>query len=170
MAKLKLDLGCGESVREGFAGADIRSCGQKYVCDLKEKWPWKDKSVEEVYSRNFVPCLKREEWPHFFNELYRVLDDGGKASLVIPSWSSSGGYGHPHYQSVVMEGFFYFLNKDWREQNAKDVKEYACDFDATWGYGMHPNLTVRNQEYQQFAMSNYINAAIEMIVSLTKRV
>jgi hypothetical protein len=46
---------------------------------------------------------------------------------------------------------------------------YTCDFDATWGFGMHPEVASRNQEYQQFAMTFYTEAVQDVVVTLVKR-
>jgi hypothetical protein len=46
---------------------------------------------------------------------------------------------------------------------------YSCDFDATWGYGLNPSLHARNTEYQQFALNNYKEAAMDIHATLTRR-
>jgi hypothetical protein len=45
---------------------------------------------------------------------------------------------------------------------------YTCDFAATWGYSLHPSIQHRNTEYQTFALSNYKEAAQDIIATLTK--
>lgn len=46
---------------------------------------------------------------------------------------------------------------------------YSCDFEAVWGFSMHPSLAVRTQEFQQFATSWYKEAQQDIIATLTKR-
>lgn len=167
---VKLNVGCGKALQEGFEGLDIIDFGQKYKCDARKKLPFKDDEVSAVYTRNFVPILTKPERSKFFNELYRILKPGGTVTLVVPAWNSAGGYGHPHFKEEIKEEYFYFLNKAWREANAPEVVELTCNFDPTWGYNMHPSIVTRNQEYQQFALSNYCNSALEIMITLKKAV
>ena len=165
---MKLNLGCGKEVKEGFEGVDIKDFGQRFIQDLRQEFPWGDEVIEEVYTRYLIPCFTKKEINTFFNELYRVLKPGATVTLIIPAWNASGGYGHPHFQTEIKEGFFYFLNKDWREVNAPEVDDLTCNFDPTWGYNLHPSLVCRNLEYQQTALSNYCNAALDIICTLKK--
>jgi len=166
---LKLDLGCGKSKRDGFTGVDVRDFGQDIVADLTKAWPWPDASVEEVYCSHFVEHLKAEDRIHFVNELYRVLTKGGKAQIVVPHWASCRAYGDlTHQWPPVSEFWFYYLSKEWREQNAPHNDGYTCDFQATWGYAMRPDLATRNQDYQMFAMNNYKEVITDIIATLTK--
>ena len=176
---VKLNLGSGKEIKEGFDGVDIRDFGQKYIHDIRngltvlatgahDSERLGDESVDEVYTRYFLPILTKQERMSFFNELYRILKPNAIATIIIPNWNSAGGYGHPDFKDPIYEGFFYFLSKKWREENAPDVDDLTCNFEVTWGYNMHPNLLVRNQEYQQFAISNYCNAGVDIIATAKK--
>jgi hypothetical protein len=44
---------------------------------------------------------------------------------------------------------------------------FSCDFDVVWGWSLHPQIAVRNQEYQQHALTFWIEAAQDMIATLT---
>jgi hypothetical protein len=165
---VKLNLGAGKEVREGFDGVDIRDFGQMFTKDLTQPWEWGDESIEEAYSRYLLPVFSKPDVNHFFNELYRVLKPNAICTLILPAWNAAGGYGHPHFQTEIKEGFFYFLSKEWREANAPEVTDLACNFAPTWGYNMHPSIVTRNQEYQQFALSNYCNSALDIICTLKK--
>lgn len=183
---LKLDLGCGKTPREGFIGVDSRDFGQPAICDLsKPKWVFKqqkklppfgvvmdstgqwilpDNSVEEVNCSHFVEHLTGVERVHFANELYRVLIPGGKASIVVPHWNSPRAYGDlTHQWPPVSEWWFLYLNKGWRESQAPHNDQYTCDFDITYGYSLRPDIAARPQEYQQYAMANYKDAAQDIV-------
>lgn len=167
---MKINIGCGKEIKEGFVGLDIIDFGQMYVQDVREKWPVEDGSIKEVYSRHLLPCLTKPEINQFFNELYRVLEDGATAMLIIPAWNANGGYGHPHFISEIREGYFFFLSKEWRKINAPEVTDLECDFDAApFGYNMNPYLTTKHLTYQQFALSNLNNSAIDIIITLKKK-
>jgi hypothetical protein len=170
---LKIDIGCGKTCKDGFIGLDIIDFGQTHKLDVKKGLPFDNDSVDEVFSRYFLPCLTnfnhKNERIKFFNELYRIMKVGTTATIVVPAWNANGGQGHPLFQEPFYEGALYFLSKDWRTLNAPEVTQYTCNFDATWGYNLHPNLTTRNQEYQQFALSNYCNAALDLFITLKKK-
>jgi hypothetical protein len=152
-AELKLDLGCGRMTpAPGFVGVDlVKHKGVKFVTDLRTQWPWKAGTVDEVFSRNLINYLTPKYRIHFVNELYRVYGD------LDQQWPPVG------------EEWLFFLNKEWREANAYWAKGYACDFDFTCGYGMHPAIVPKNDEYRQTAISFWKEAAQETVVTLTKR-
>lgn len=170
-APLRLDLGCGPNKREGFHGVDALAFDGKVdtVMDLRQTWPWKDGSVDEVHSSHFVEHLTGAERVPFFNEMFRVLRGGAKATIIVPSWTSERAYGDPTHQWPPVTGFsFYYLNKQWRDVNAPHVG-YTCDFDFVGGNSLPPAWNARAQEVQAFAQTHYLNVAQDMIVTLTRR-
>lgn len=174
---IRLDIGCGKNKKQGFIGVDQYPIeGVDIVMDLRGKWPWKDGSVEEAYCSHFIEHLDQIERCRFMNELYRVLRVGGKCTLIAPHWASNRAYGDPtHKWPAISEMFFYYLSKDFREQQTPHTDKklwrygYDCDFEATWGYSMNPALVNRNQEYQQNAIQFWKEAAQDTIATLTKK-
>lgn len=176
-APVKLDFGCGPNKREGFLGVDaIAFPNVDVVLDIaKGDWPWADSSVEEGHASHFVEHLTAQERITFCNELYRVLKPGAKIQIIVPHWASCRAYGDPTHQwPPVSEFWFYYLNRDWRKANAPHTDAefnplgYDCHFEAAWGYNLRPDLAVKNQEYQQFAMQNYKEVCQDTIATLTK--
>lgn len=174
---LKLDLGCGKNKKEGFKGVDqYQMPGVDVVADLTERWPFEDSSVEEVHCSHFLEHLTAKQRCHLMNELARVLIPGGKATIITPHWASNRAYGDPtHCWPPVAEMWFYYLSRDWRKKEAPhtdaeyDKSLFSCDFEATWGYSMRPDLGVRNQEFQQFAFANYKEAIQDMVATLKNK-
>lgn len=175
---LKLDFGCGPNKREGFRGVDMTKFpGVDEVVDLTTApWPWADGSVGEAHASHFIEHLNAVQRVQFCNELYRILVPGGTCTIIVPHWASCRAYGDPTHQwPPVSEFWFYYLLKSWRAQNAPHTDAehlpggFSCDFDATWGYAMRPDLATRNQEFQQMAMANYKEAILDMHASLTRR-
>lgn len=167
---MKLDLGCGPNKKEGFVGIDaIKFDNVDFVLNLgKEKWPFEDESVDEIHASHFMEHLDAAERVHCVNEMYRVMKKGAKATVIVPHWNSSRAYGDlTHKWPPVSEFWFYYLNKEWCKVNAPH-SNYTCDFDTTWGYSLHPSLQVRNQEYQNYALSFFKEAAQDVIATLVK--
>lgn len=174
--ELKLDLGCGTRKEAGWTGVDVHKFdGVDEVADLTQPWPWGDASVSEVRAIHFLEHLTAEERCHFFNELYRVLKPGAKATIITPWWASNRAYGDPtHKWPPVAEMLYHYLDASWRATEAPhtDVKHgglISCNFTGiTVGYQGHPSLSNRCHEYQVFAIQNYKDAAMDMIATLTK--
>lgn len=174
---MKIDFGCGPNKKEGFIGADaIPFDNVDVVLNLgTDPWPWLDGSVEEGHASHFVEHLNAQERCHFVNELYRVLQPGGKCTVIIPHWGSCRAYGDPTHQwPPVSEFWFYYLSKDWRLTNAPHTDKanwphgFDCDFEATWGYALHQEVANWNQERQNYATTFHKEAIQDMICTLTK--
>lgn len=172
MTDLRLDLGCGPRPKDGFQGVDIRDYGRTdiLVCDLRGPWKWDDDSVSEVYCNHFLEHLTARDRIHFANELYRVLKPGGTAEVIVPHWGSGRAYGDlTHQWPPVSEFWFLYLGRKWRESEAPHtVDDYSCDFVVTWGKRLHPDIVVRNQEFQQFAATFYLEAAQDLVSTWEK--
>lgn len=194
---LKLDLGCGPNPKDGFVGLDSRAFNEKVtVTDLSaKKWYFEkaelggvalsegktanyipDNSVGEFHCSHFLEHLTGLQRVSFFNELYRIMSPGAKGLIITPHWSSNRAYGDfTHQWPPVSEMGYYYINKDWRKVNAPhNDKEwnpdgYDCDFDCTWGYGMHQNIQARTQDYQNYAMTWYKEACQDMHCTVTSK-
>jgi hypothetical protein len=182
---VKLNLGSGPTKMDGFLSVDIIDFPEvDVVCDLMKPWPWNAESVEEVHCSHTLEHFTGMERVFFVNELYRVLVPGGKATIITPYWASCRAYGDPtHKWPPVSEFWFYYLSKEWRLGNKEKgipgnaphsdaiylPGGFACDFEATWGYGLHPTVQLRNQEAQSFMVQFYKEAASDIIATLTKK-
>lgn len=148
---MKLDLGCGRNKQPGFFGVDILEFPEvDLALDLTETWlvdgspnghykpwPWDNGSIEEIQSSHFVEHLVPRSRIHFVNECYRILQPGGKLTLITPHWNSGRAYGDlTHEWPPVSSFWYYYLNREWRLREAPhtDIKHnfhggYNCDFD-----------------------------------------
>lgn len=171
-APVRLDLGCGKNKKEGFFGVDvIRFDNVDLVMNLGEEvWPWADSSVDEAHASHFIEHLDVKERIHFVNELWRVLKPDAKALIIVPHGFSSRSFGDlTHKWPPVHEFWFYYLDKNWRAVNAPHNDFYTCDFTITWGHSLHPEIARRNQEFQQFALTFYKEAAQDTIATFVAR-
>jgi SAM-dependent methyltransferase len=168
---IRLDLGAGKAQQtpDGFVAVDKNPYKGVKVVDLTKRWPWKANSVDEVNCSMVIHYLTPAERVHFFNELGRVLKPGAKAQFVTPMWSSHKAWIDTRAHSPIGEGFYHTLSKAWREQqNEVDTWGLTCDFHSVIGYGLHPAIVPRNQEYQQDAVAWWKEAAQDLIATLTK--
>lgn len=163
-----LDLGCGKNKREGFTGVDAKQFDGKVdiIHDLRTRWPWDDDSVDEVNCSHFLEHLTQEERVFFANELYRVLKNGAKALIIVPSWTSERAYGDPTHKWPPVVGFsFFYWNAAWRKDNAPHTG-FTCNFDFGGGNQIAPPWNMRAQEVQMFAQNHYLNVATDVFVNL----
>jgi hypothetical protein len=186
---LRLSLGCGDQVPEGFKGVDIvKTESATYVQDLLS-FPWSqfaDNSVDEIECSNFVEHIPHGDSRHdpffqFFDEIYRILKPAefdpnnpniatkGFARIVCPYYSSMRAWQDPTHQRAISEASFLYTNKQWRIDNKLDHYPVECDFDFSYGYVLTPEWQTRNAEAQAFAMKHYINVITDIQVQLVKR-
>ena len=175
---MKVDIGCGPNKKEGFVGVDQYPFpGVDHVVNVaKDSLPFLDGTVDEVHASHFVEHLTATERCHLMNELHRVMKPGAKMAMIVPHWGSNRAYGDPTHQwPPIGEMWFYYLKREWRMSQAPHTDKtnwpegYDCDFEATWGYSMHPSLNTRNTEFQQFAMNFYREGAQDIIATLTRK-
>jgi SAM-dependent methyltransferase len=170
-ALLKLDLGCGTRKASGFLGVDSEPfAGVDVVADLRKPWPWPDSSVGEVYCSHFLEHLEAAERIHFVNELYRVLAPGAKARIITPHWASGRAFGDlTHKWPPVSEFWYRYLHKQWREPNAPHNDFYRCDFDFAIDYILREDVAARSDAEKVFAVTNFKEAAQDLVAFLTRR-
>lgn len=178
---MKLDIGCGKNKKgSDWTGIDsIAFDGVDIVADIRKTWPLEDNSVDEAHCSHVLEHLTNfnDKWErvNFFNELYRVLKPGAACALTFPHWASNRYYGDPTHKEPFSEMGFYYLDKNWRAVNCPhadgDVgpQGYKCDFECTWGFGLHPELSVRNAQFQQFAMQWFKESCTDIIANCKKR-
>lgn len=81
---LKLHLGCGPNVKEGWVNIDLAKTAD-LTLDLRRPLPFRDQSCSAVYSEHFLEHL---DYPHcagrFLAECRRVLKPGGELSVGVP--------------------------------------------------------------------------------------
>lgn len=181
---IRLDLGCGPNKNQAgdWTGVDrMKFPCVDVVLDLAQRmvdpdtglvefkaWPWADNSVDEVHSSHFVEHLEPDERIHFVNEIYRILKPGGKALLIAPYWSSQRAYGDlTHKWPPIAAFWFFYLSAEWRKTNAPHNTDYTCNFTPNWGYSLRQDVQSRNQEYQIFAVNNYVEVCEDVICTLT---
>lgn len=175
---MKIDLGCGPNKKEGYIGIDAISFpGVDHVVQLgREPLPFADGTVEAAHASHFMEHLTAVERCQLMNELYRVMRPGAQMTMLVPHWGSHRAYGDPTHQwPPIGEMWFYYIKRDWRLSQAPHTDKsnwplgYDCDFEATWGYTLHPNLLTRNGEFQQFAINFYREAIQDITATLTRR-
>ena len=86
---IKINLGCGEQLQEGYIGIDkkpIKGVAHIVNLDYGGKIPYPDKSVDEIYTTQFLEHLNDVETLTL--EMIRVLKPGGRLFIKVPFFGS----------------------------------------------------------------------------------
>jgi hypothetical protein len=174
-APLKLNLCAGKSKMDGYLSVDqIAFDGLDLVTDLRQPWPWADNSVSDIHLSHALEHFDSMERVHIFNEMYRVLINGGKCTIITPHWASQRAYGDPtHKWPPVSEFAYYYLWREWRKGNAPHIdiefnpQGFDCDFSWGGGYSLHSDMNLWNAERQQYAQKWYKEACTDTVMTVT---
>lgn len=188
---LRLDLACGESVREGYAGVDLFALpGVSYTADLNETpfhlTPVGERhgelaelhaqaftpdagSVAAIFTSHFVEHVR--DLVGFVNECYRILEPDGQLVIRYPYQFSIGAWQDPtHIRAVNEATWLYF---DSRFRNVNRLGHYlgvTADFQVieTVPTSVNPEYQDANPETFQRAVRKFVNVVHEMQTTMVK--
>lgn len=82
---VKVSLGCGRSVPEGWIGLDDKYRGSSiYQWDLRRGLPFHDQSVDAILAEHVIEHLSLDDYILLLRECHRCLRDGGILRIVSP--------------------------------------------------------------------------------------
>lgn len=97
---MKIQLGGGVAVKEGFTNIDILPLqGVDIVADLTKGIPLPDNSVDEVVAEHFIPHIP--DVVFIMEEIHRVSKDGALVRIKVPYFKS-----HYACKDVTAKHFF----------------------------------------------------------------
>ena len=91
-----LNLGCCDNHLEGFCNVDLMPPAD-VIADLELTWPWEDGTVDEIVAHDILEHLYDKV--HTMNEAWRVLKQGGRMSLRVPTTDGRGAFQDPTHRS-----------------------------------------------------------------------
>lgn len=102
---MRLNLGCGEDIRDGWVNVDLFD-GDGVLCyDLnRDVWPWAEGSASEVLARHIFEHV--DSAPGFMEACWRVLAPGGRLEIETPHWMSRDAYTDPTHRRFPTEHTF----------------------------------------------------------------
>jgi len=121
--KMKLNLGCGNDIREGYTNVDLYNPSADVEADLNGELPFEDFSVDEIYCSHIIEHLKDPQ--AFLWECWRVLKPRGKLVILYPYAFSEYGVGNPDHRHLFGLWSFENMRKD---EGYPPFKEIARNF------------------------------------------
>ena len=114
---MKLNLGCGRDIREGWINIDCTGGpGVDYVIDFDNSpdLPFPDDAIEHSEASHLIEHLHRPL--PFMEELWRVTIPGGTVDLLCPHGSSDGADEDPTHVRRMYEGSWAYYGQPhyWR--------------------------------------------------------
>lgn len=131
---MKLDIGCGQYVKEGFIGIDNYPKDDKSILlmdatDLK----FESDSIDEIYSRRCIQHIKDDN--KAISEMYRVLKPNSKATVICASifgwfYFNLGGKINSCKRYVIFNLYNKrILKEKFKSAGFNEVKIITCKFD-----------------------------------------
>lgn len=120
--KSKLNIGCGNDIREGFVNLDISQLpGVDVVCDIdKNLLPFEDNSFEYIIC---IDILEHVEYIRVLKEIHRILKPGGVVEIRVPHFTSSNNFIDPTHKKM-----FSFRTFSFFADNIRYNRNYYFDF------------------------------------------
>jgi SAM-dependent methyltransferase len=106
---VKIDIGCGVRKKEGFIGLDeMAGSAADVVADLTKGLPFKDNSVDEVWSNHFLEHLTIDEVCNLMEEIHRVCKPWAFVEIRVPHFSGLTNFYEFHKTSFRYNSFAEF--------------------------------------------------------------
>jgi len=85
MEQLKLHLGCGDRLLDGWVNIDLQQKEGVVSCDLRQPLPFDTDTILYIYSEHLIEHLNRYDGANLLRECYRVLfKDGARIRISTP--------------------------------------------------------------------------------------
>lgn len=191
---LKLDLGCGNTPREGFEGVDIAGDKAKHKVNLfKFPWPFEDNSVEEInlsHMMEHIPAREVEERDlmddarralgtdgmrsrflgqdmmfAFFDEMWRILRHDGWVHVLVPCARNNRAFQDPTHRRFIVEDTFAYFSKEWRDINVPQYK-VRCNFGSNVSHTIISDIALRAAEVQGEMIRTRWNIAVDLVAKM----
>ena len=139
-----LDYGSGSQPREGYLTSDFTGSPRfDYMIKDYRVIEAEDGSFDEIYCRNVIHHIQKDDLEKLFSEFRRLLSDGGRLVISEPRKEF-------HKQNLILDIIWYrFLSRDMK---IKLPLEYVDYRDHMSGFVCESVETEYNNEIRTFRM------------------
>jgi len=126
---MKLNLGCGTQIKEGYVNLDIiKSPNVDVVHNLdKYPYPFKENQFDEILCKHVLGTL--EDILKVLNELHRISKKGALIKILVPYYNSKGAFNDFTYKHYFNSDSFdlilgqsaisHYMNKEFKIKRKK---------------------------------------------------
>lgn len=176
----KLNLGCGNDIKEGFVNLDITNLdGVDVVWDLNEvPLPFDDITFEYIECNDI---LEHIDLVKIMPELHRILTTRGKITIRVPHFTSRFNYIDPtHINRFSIQTFEFFLKNSFFKREYynsfafESISNRVITFEKSvffpWNYFIKPlvNFNLTAQRFYEATFMSRLFPASNIIVTLVK--
>lgn len=158
---IRLNLGCGNDVKEGYLNVDFRKIKGTTQADLSQfPWVWDDGSVDEILMFDFLEHFPYRDTDKILRESWRVLREGCPAIIQVPSFEEcSAAMNFDTGMLCNSCGFTFdeawFMGNDWKKcgqcgQGIYDIAAAARnrlfggqDYEGNWHFNTFTKNTLQ---------------------------
>jgi SAM-dependent methyltransferase len=129
--ELRIDLGCGNSKKEGFTGIDVNFYpGVDFVANLDEGLGFiPDNAVDECYSAHFMEHILNFEF--MMQEIHRTIKPGGIIEIAVPHFSNPYFYSDfTHRRFFGLYSFSYFSSSQKGQRRKVPFYNFPFEFEV----------------------------------------
>lgn len=126
---LKLHIGCGDVYLDGWVNVDIDSKKADLIHDVRKPLPYKDNSVDFIYSEALIEHFTVDEVLKVLTDFHRILKPKGVLRIATidldyiafkyfffwkrQDWIETYGYSYIKTKAEMMNAVFYFWGHKW---------------------------------------------------------
>ncbi|MFC2133513.1 methyltransferase domain-containing protein [Bacteroidota bacterium] len=94
---MKLNIGCGRNILEGYENLDIVDYGGNTICDLNSfPYPFEENSFDEILASHILEHL--DNFHNCITELYRIARPGAIIKVYAPFFLNTKFFGDPDHK------------------------------------------------------------------------
>jgi len=132
---MKLNLGCGNSILDGYINLDIvKNYGVDLVHDLNVfPYPFEDNHFDEILMSHVLEHLMYPQ--ETMKELYRILNKNGKLSIVFPHYTHPNAWLDLDHKRALTEdifGRFYYNSPIAYNPDSPKFSAFSYKYKPTW--------------------------------------
>lgn len=157
----KLHFGCGSDYKKGFINLDMIKSADYYF-DARNRLPFRDRTIEYIYSSHFVEHLSNAELMRHFKECFRVLQVDGIYRICIPDFESSiKAYIRKDYGRIEKSKKDFPLNYHFIPENLLSYADYLDR--SLHGFGEHKIFLDYEKTKNMLIHSGFQEANINLV-------
>lgn len=106
----RLNIGCGNDIREGYVNLDkVPLEGVDVVWNVEKGLPFEDELFDEVLCKDILEHV--DDYVLLLREIHRVLKVGGRAVIEVPHFTSENNFIDPTHKHMFSAFTFDFFVK-----------------------------------------------------------